>query len=636
MIKISKKPVSLTLKAIVMAVLAIIGMLQPVAAADVTNPAVVEAFVDGVVKPHMKNHNSPSGVVAVMKDGEMIFAKGYGFIDVEKRIPVDPKTSLFRPGSISKLFTWVSVMQLVEQGKLDLDTDVNTYLSSFKVKDTWPGQPVTMRHIMTHTAGFEDGVLGYLIIDDPSRIIPLAEAMARYQPERVNPPGKHAAYSNWATSLAGLIVANVSGTDFNTYVKNNIFDVLGMTSSTFEEPLPPELDANMAKAYDHGAGKYIETDYEIISNFGPAGAMATTAYDMALFAKALLNGGADGDNRILKPETLEEMLQDHASFDDRIRGVGLGFLLRDLGPDDFGNFGHDGGTTVFLSHFGLSLKEKFMIFSSFSGPGGGNVHNALEKGFYEQFFPEEISVITPPEDFSERADKYAGVYNGWRNSFTKVESIMRGLNGTSVVAMPDNTLLIGNKRFVEIDNNLFQQVDGTARAAFKEDENGQLNRLVFDGLGVMELYKAPFYETANFIIGVLILSGIIFVSVFIRLAYQWASFRALESQEKRITITSMVLAFCNIAFFALFALTLTLDMKALMYEVPVMLKVALIFPMLATPAALYHGYCNVEVWRGQLMKNILSRVRYSILSLCGLVMIWFYWYWNFLGFNYFN
>ena len=156
---------------------------------DVTNPAVVEAFVDGVVKPAMKQHHSPSGVVTVMKGGEIIFAKGYGYIDVEKRIPVNPQTSLFRPGSISKLFTWVSVMQLVEQGKLDLDGDVNQYLKTFQVKDSWPGKPVTLRHIMTHTAGFEDGFLGYLIIDDASRIMPLSQALAKYQPERVNARG---------------------------------------------------------------------------------------------------------------------------------------------------------------------------------------------------------------------------------------------------------------------------------------------------------------------------------------------------------------------------------------------------------------------------------------------------------------
>ena len=162
------------------------------------------------------------------------------FEDVENLVPVDPAETLFRPGSISKLFTWVAVMQLVEQGKLDLDTDVNTYLETFQIKDTFE-EPITLRHIMTHTPGFEDGGIGYLIISDADRVLPLAESMKRYQPERVNPPGAQTAYSNYATAIAGLIVANASGLSFNNYIQKYIFDPLAMNNSTFEEPLPTVL-----------------------------------------------------------------------------------------------------------------------------------------------------------------------------------------------------------------------------------------------------------------------------------------------------------------------------------------------------------------------------------------------------------
>lgn len=192
---------------------------------DLDNPKVTEAFVDGLVLPLMKNNNSPSGTVAIVKGGKLIFAKGYGFQDVAKQIPVVANQTLFRPGSVSKLFTWVAVMQMVEQGKLDLDADINSYLKTFQIKNTFPGKSITMRHIMTHTSGFEDGALGYLIINDPARIMPLADAMARYQPERVNPPGVQTAYSNYATSVAGLIVANLSGLAFADYIKKNIFDI---------------------------------------------------------------------------------------------------------------------------------------------------------------------------------------------------------------------------------------------------------------------------------------------------------------------------------------------------------------------------------------------------------------------------
>jgi CubicO group peptidase (beta-lactamase class C family) len=200
-------------------------------ASNLDDPAAVEALVDGIVVPLMKSNSSPSGTVAIARNGELLLAKGYGFEDIEGQEPVDPYETLFRPGSVSKLFTWVAVMQLVEQGKLDLDTDVNTYLQDFKIKDTFK-EPITLRHILT-PAGFEDGALGYLIVDDPARAVPLGEAMERYQPLRVNAPGAQTAYSNYATALAGHIVASISGLSFTDYIEQNIFDPLGMENSSF-------------------------------------------------------------------------------------------------------------------------------------------------------------------------------------------------------------------------------------------------------------------------------------------------------------------------------------------------------------------------------------------------------------------
>ncbi len=603
---------------------------------DVTNPAVVEAFVDGAVKPTMKQNHSPSGVVAVMKGGEIIFSKGYGYIDVEKQIPVDPKTSLFRPGSISKLFTWVSVMQLVEQGKLDLDTDVNQYLKTFQIEDSWPGKPITLRHIMTHTPGFEDGFLGYLIIDAADRIMPLNQSLAKYQLKRVNAPGEHTSYSNWSTALAGLIVSNVSGIPFNDYVQKNIFDILGMKNASFVEPLPPELDANMAKAYKYSPDKYEEINYEIVSNFGPAGALAASAYDMTLFARALLNGGEYDGKRILKAETLQQMLDGGFTHDERVRGMALGFIERLFGPEGFDNFGHDGGTSVFISHFGLSLKEDFMLFSSFSGPGAGPTHSAFVKSFYDEFFPREVPNITPPADFAERGQRYAGTYNSWRGNFTQYESLLRAFGGTKVTPLPDNTLMIGAKRYVEVEKNLFREVDDYGQIAFQEDANGKIYGFVIDGFGVMQLYRAPFYETALFTGLFVGFSLIVFIGVFLRLAYQWAGYKSLKGVEKNAHRASIAVAALNLIFIVLTVIGLSAGIQALMYGIPAIIKFSLIFPILATISGLYHVHCAVQIWRQELLNSIWTRLRYSVVSLSALFMVWFYYYWNLIGFNYFS
>ncbi|WP_417452105.1 serine hydrolase domain-containing protein [Kordiimonas sp.] len=603
---------------------------------DLKDAGEVEAFADGVIKPLMQKEHSPSGVVAVMQGGEVIFQKGYGYIDVEKRIPVDAETSMFRPGSISKLFTWVSVMQLAEQGKLDIDTDVNEYVTQFKVEDTFPGKPVTLRHIMTHTPGFEDGALGYLIINDPDRIEPLAKSLEEHQPARVVPPGTRVSYSNWATALAGLIVANVSGEDFNTYVQNHIFGPLGMTHSTFVEPLPAELEPFMAKAYTYGAGKYKETPYEIVTNFGPAGASAVSAPDMAKFARALLNGGEYDGVRILKEETLNQMLNEGFSHDPRARGMGLGFIKRDFGGPEFENFGHDGGTTIFISHFGLSIPNDFMLFSSFSGPGAGPVHQAFVENFYDEFFPQELPYVEPPADFKERGQKYAGSYVSSRSSYTKVESILRGLGSVNVTVMPDNTLMIGDTRYVEVDNNVFRQVDDNDQIIFQENADGEITGYVLDGIGVMQFYPAKFYETKGYISIVVGLSLLVFVGVFIRLALQWARFRALNGQAKNAYRATLLVAGANILFFVFVGLTISGGMQALFYAIPGTLKVALVFPIIALLATLYHLYTTFLVWRDGLFEGLWPRIRHSIVALFAVLMVCFYHTWNLIGFNYFS
>ncbi|MBC3765621.1 serine hydrolase domain-containing protein [Neptunicella marina] len=604
---------------------------------DINNPQVVEAFVDGVVIPSMKEHHSPSGVVMIMKDNQIIFAKGYGFIDVQKRIAVDPYTSLFRPGSISKLFTWVSVMQQVEQGKLDLDTDVNQYLTQFKVKDSWPGQPVTLRHIMTHTAGFEDGGLGYLITDDPARIMPLAESLEKYQPARVNPPGEHIAYSNWATALAGLMVQNVSGVPFNQYVQQHIFDVLGMQSSTFDEPLPADLDKNMAKVYRYEADSYVPMKYEIVSNFGPAGALATTASDMSLFARAILNGGAWQGQRILQAATLDKMLNEGFSHDPRARAMGLGFLLRRFGPDGFDNFGHDGGTSAFASHFGMSKKENLMLFTSFSGiPGYHGPHYEFVRAFYDEFFPHPVKPITPPADFAERGQKYAGTYHTWRNNFTQLEALLGMFAGSKVAVMPDNTLMIGDSRYVEEAPNLFRKVDDYDRIAFQQDKDGNITGYMIDGLGVMQFYKAPFYETLGFNAPLLALCLLAFLLVVVRFIYQFSSYRACTGAEKNAWRASLAVAVSNFLFLITFLLGASVGMTQLLYGIPALLKFSLIFPILAVFASLWMLYACSNVWRLKLLKSSWARVRYSLVCALALYLVWFYSYWNVLGFQYFS
>jgi len=613
----------------------------------INNPGIVEAFFDGVISTHMKENKSPSGTISMVYRDRIIFSKGYGYQDIEKNIPVVADKTMFRPGSVSKLFTWTAVMQLKEQGKLDLDTDVNTYLKTFKIKDTYPGEPVTLRHILTHTPGFEDGGVGYLIIEDFDKAIPLRDAMEKYQPKRVNPPGVQTAYSNYATALAGLIVSNISGISFNDYINKNIFEPLNMNHSTFEEPLPEELENNMAIGYAYEKGRFTEKPFEIISSFGPAGAMSASSTDMANFALAFLNGGSfegnyniDGrnySNRILQEATVTEMLTQNFSHDSRFPGMALGFYESSVNGNRL--VGHGGDTQYFHSDLAIDLGNDLAIFVSFSGAGGAKVRSVIIPAFYNEFFPVVVSPLSISEDFNERANRYAGSYLFWRSNFSTIEKAFLNLGGAVKVApSSENTIIVtmGDdvRQFIEIDENLFQERGGKAKIAFQENESGKINGMIFDVYPFMSMYKASMWKGQSFNFLFIGLSVIVFLGVMLRLAYQWSIYKSLPKEEKDATTSAIVAAGLNLGFFIFGIIALSVDGDTLFSVgfTPLM-KFWLLFPILATIAGGYQIYQAVIVWKNNYW-GIWKRIRFSIISLCCLFMIWFYYYWNILGYNY--
>src|SRR5688572_24051006 len=205
----------------------------------------VETFLDGMVPLQLALSDIAGATVSVVKDGKLLFAKGYGFADVQKKQKVSPQDTLFRPGSISKLFTWTAVMQLFEQGKLDLDRDVNEYLD-YKIPDAF-GKPITLKHILTHTPGFEEQIKDLFLTDSTKPN--LGQYLKTHIPGRIYPPGTVPAYSNYATAVAGYIVERVSGRPFDEYVAENILKPLNMTRSTFTQPLPADLAPLMSNGY---------------------------------------------------------------------------------------------------------------------------------------------------------------------------------------------------------------------------------------------------------------------------------------------------------------------------------------------------------------------------------------------------
>ena len=240
------------------------------ASASLIDSADIENFMDKAIQAKMKEQHIPNATVSVVSNGKVIFEKGYGYANVEDQTRTNPEMTMFRIGSLSKLFTWTAIMQLVERGILDLDTDVNEYLdfeipSKLEGSDQGDSEPITLHHLMTHTPGFEDyadSIFRLSADKKPS----LNEYVRQYMPARVFPPGEVMAYSNYGTALAGYIVEQVSGMSFPEYVEKNIYQPLGMKHSTFRQPIPEILSPNMAHGYRYVNGENFKGEFKLFPN----------------------------------------------------------------------------------------------------------------------------------------------------------------------------------------------------------------------------------------------------------------------------------------------------------------------------------------------------------------------------------
>src|SRR5437016_848704 len=396
----------------------------------------IEAFLDGMMPSQLQRENIAGAAIAVVKDGKLIFAKGYGFSDVEKRTPVTADSTLFRPGSISKLFTWTSVMQLAEQGKLDLDKDVNEYLD-FKIPPAY-GKPITLKNIMTHTAGFEE--LGRdLFVSDAQHLHSLEMFLKHHVPERIFPPGIVPAYSNYATALAGYIVQRVSGKSFDQYAQENIFSPLGMQKTTFVQPLPENLKPLMSNGYKKASEKV--QPFEFVEAY-PAGSVSTTAKDMSNFMIAHLQNGSFADKRILKPETAKQMHSRLYGTDDRLNAMAYGFYEESRNGQRI--IGHGGDTVFFHSDLHLILDENVGFFVSFNSAGLGETspRTILFEAFLDRYFP-----FTPPAgekaaNAMPDAKEIAGFYKGSRRFDRSFLGLPTPLGGLRVITNSDALITV--------------------------------------------------------------------------------------------------------------------------------------------------------------------------------------------------
>ncbi|HJS16589.1 MAG TPA: serine hydrolase domain-containing protein, partial [Rheinheimera sp.] len=396
------------------------------AAASTEQPQVAQAefeeFLDEVIQPRLNNAVLSNVSVALVYNGKLVISRGYGFADQAAGLKLDPTQHLIRPGSVSKLLTWTAVMQLTEQGLIDLDTDINSY-QDFTIPDH-PSGPVTMRHLMTHRAGFED-VLRDLMATSPQQLVSNEEWLKRWVPQRVFAVGTVPAYSNYSAALAGYIVERVSKMPFATYVEQHIFQPAGMKNSSFRQPVPDALAGHIAKIYDKSGIRQVPYDY--ISPI-PAGSLSATAQDMGLFMAAFLAEAKDGITPLLNATTREQMLSYSAFAAQGMDTMALGFF-RD-NQQGLQIWQHGGNTRTYHSHLMLVPEFGAGLFVSIGSAAGRaqayELREALNTAFIKKYLPTkatETQLHSDPAGAKQRADELVGYYQSSRTSFSTLLAV---------------------------------------------------------------------------------------------------------------------------------------------------------------------------------------------------------------------
>ncbi|MGP1665656.1 MAG: serine hydrolase domain-containing protein, partial [Rhodanobacter sp.] len=416
--------------------------IAPASTESSVAPALTEAdlsaWLDGRVPFALKSGDIAGMVVSVVKDGHVLFEKGYGYADVAGKIPMDAKTSMVRIGSTSKLFTWTAVMQLVQQGKIDLDRNVNDYLD-FKVPETF-GKPITMRMLMNHRAGFEEGLKDILAYDPA-----LLQSNETYLKEHPRPmlfaPGQVPAYSNYGASLAGYIVQRVSGESYELYVERHIFAPLGMAHSTMVQPLPDNFKPFEVKGY-RTASDDAASPFELVTT-APAGSGSASASDMARFMLAHLQQGSVDGHAILDPATTALM---HSPSETALPGFATmahGFFWETRNGRNM--LSHGGDTIVFHTEMDLLPQDGVGIFYTFNSRGKEQAVYAARQqiidGFMDRYFPA-AAVIDPPALATavSDAEQIAGRYQSSRRIEHGFLSALYLLSQTVISANPDGSI----------------------------------------------------------------------------------------------------------------------------------------------------------------------------------------------------
>lgn len=442
---------------------------------NLTDSKELEAFFDPLFAERMEKLHIPGAVISFVKDGKIIFTKGYGVADVEKKTPVVPDKTIFRIGSITKVFTATAVMQLADSGKIKLTDDVNKYLTNVKVPNTF-SQSVTFANLLTHTSGLDEISPGRRTSDE-SKVVPLDEFLKTRIVRRA-PPGEIISYSTYNPALAALAVEQITKTPFKLYLQKNIFEPLGMNRTSITA-VKSEYKEDLATGYTYRENKYQQLPFQWFHTY-PASDINSTATDMARFMIANLNYGVIDGKRILSKRTAREMLKTQFRNHARIPGWAYGFY--EWEQNGLRLVGHGGTMDDGYSALITLVPEKNLgIFIACNTESGASaLAEEVKDEFLDRYFPAQKKAEVPntKNPSPDELKKFAGKYRSIIYCHSCPPNTSYVPNSFEVKVTDDGMLLIFGGRWKQIEPMLFVRADGMQAGrfflGFKENSKGEI------------------------------------------------------------------------------------------------------------------------------------------------------------------
>jgi len=611
------------------------GVLATIAEArPAPTAADLEPFVDAIVETELAESDVAGAVVVVIAGSEAPLIKGYGFANVEQKRPVDGRT-LFREASISKLFTSLAVLQLVEQGKLDLDADANRYLD-FEIPPAF-GKPVTLRQLLTHRAGFEERLRDLGHAHAPP--MPLAEFARSHLPRRSFEPERMPSYSNYGLALAGYIVERTAGVPFERYVAERIFAPLGMERATFAQPLPVELAPLMSEGYLVASQQ--PGPFEVINDV-PAGALSASGDAMARFLAMLLGRGALDGQRVISEQGFARWIEPQL----RVAGNALGLTIYETHPHGVRTLGHGGDLSYFHSELHALPEHGFGLFVAQNSLGNGRrlLRSVLVPALLKRYFAEPDREA-PSAAAAGHAAEVAGAYMTNRRSDASWLRLQGLLDQVRVSANADGTIeargivdAAGNtERWREVAPYRFRSLDGAREIEFRRDEGGQVRWLepAFPGIA----YERAGFADSQALASVLFpAASAIALGALLAPIVGWIARRGLgappaparSAGASALTRLTAFVWLAALGSFAWFSLDAASNFWRFSQREDGVLVAALLGVWLAAALSLACAFVTARELRGS-RETRLRRVARALPAIAFLALGWFAWNWRLLS-----